>query len=674
MKKIALIGNPNVGKSTIFNTLTGKREHTGNWPGKTVGNAVSSYTYNNNEYIIYDLPGTYSLISHSKEEEIARNFICSKDYDIALIVCDAVCLERNLNLVLQTLEITKNVIVCVNLMDEAKKKKIFIDLDKLSKILKVPVVGTSARSNIGINNLLKTIENFKENDEHFKLEYNKTIETAINMVDIKETILNKRWLSLKILDDDKNIINSLEEITGENYYDIIASSAREYLKENNITDLKEEISKTIVQKAEDISKEVIVFNDENYTRKDRKLDKILTNKYTGIPIMLLSLLIIFWITISGANYPSKILYNFLFKIEDILYNFLINIHINQTIVEALIHGVYRVTAWVVSVMLPPMAIFFPLFSLLEDFGVLPRIAFNLDKLFKKCNTCGKQALTMCMGFGCNAVGVTGARIIDSKRERLIAILTNVFVPCNGRFPTIISIITMFFIGFNYSIKNSGLSALILTFIIMLGIIMTFIVSKILSKTILKGMPSSFALELPPYRKPKIFKVIISSIYEKTLKILLRAISVAAPAGLIIWLFSNIGINGISILTHLSNFLDPFAKSIGLDGVILLAFILGFPANEIVIPIVLMGYLGSNTMTDFNNLIELKNILISNGWTIKTAICTIIFSLMHFPCSTTCLTIKKETNSFKWMIISILIPTVIGITLCFIISNILDLIL
>ena len=673
MNKIALIGNPNVGKSTIFNTLTGKREHTGNWPGKTVGNAVSTYTYNNKEYTIYDLPGTYSLISHSKEEEIARNFICSKDYDIALIVCDAVCLERSLNLVLQTLEINKNVIVCINLMDEAKKKKITIDLNKLSDILKVPVVGTSARSNIGINNLLKTIKNFKPSNEQFILNYDEKIEKAINMINIQETILDKRWLSIKLLDDDKNIIDSLKEITNENYDNIDINLAKKYLKENNIIDLKEEISKTIINKTEEISKEIVTFNDENYTKKDRKLDKILTNKYTGIPIMLLSLLIIFWITITGANYPSSLLYDFLFKIEDILYNFLINININQTIVDLLIHGVFRTTAWVVSVMLPPMAIFFPLFSLLEDFGVLPRIAFNLDKLFKKCNACGKQALTMCMGFGCNAVGVTGARIIDSKRERLIAIITNSFVPCNGRFPTIISIITMFFIGFSYSVTNSILSALILTVVILLGIIMTFIVSKLLSKTILKGMPSSFALELPPYRKPKVIKVIISSIYEKTLKILGRAVSVAAPAGLIIWIFSNIDINEISILNHLINFLDPFARTIGLDGVILMAFILGFPANEIVIPIMLMGYLGSSTMTDFNNLSELKNILIQNGWTIKTAICTILFSLMHFPCSTTCITIKKETNSFKWMIISILIPTIIGILLCFTISNILNLI-
>ncbi|MBP3635833.1 MAG: ferrous iron transport protein B [Bacilli bacterium] len=669
--KIALIGNPNVGKSTIFNTLTGKNEHTGNWPGKTVGNAVSNYTYNNKKYIIYDLPGTYSLISHSKEEEIARNFICSKDYDIALVVCDAVCLERNLNLVLQILEITSNVIVCVNLMDEARKKKITIDLDKLSDILKVPVVGTSARSNIGINNLLKTIENFKPNNERLDIKYDMVIENAIKMINVDFSKLNKRWLSIKLLDDDKNIIDSLKEITGEEFKYNNIDAARKYLTHNNINDLKDEIGKTMISKAEEIAKEVVTFEDENYTKKDRRLDKILTNKYTGIPIMLISLLIIFWITITGANYPSKILYDFLFKIEDILYNFLTYINLPNFLVELLIHGVYRVTAWVVSVMLPPMAIFFPLFALLEDYGVLPRIAFNLDKLFKKCNACGKQALTMCMGFGCNAAGVTGARIIDSKRERLIAIITNNFVPCNGRFPTIISIITMFFIGLSCSLGGSILSALILTIIILFGIIMTFIVSKVLSKTLLKGMPSSFALELPPYRKPQFFKVIIRSIYEKTLKILLRAISVAAPAGLLIWLFSNIDINGISILNHLTSALDPFGKAIGLDGTILMGFILGFPANEIVIPIILMGYLGSSTMSDFNNLTELKNILITNGWTIKTAICTIIFSLMHFPCSTTVLTIKKETNSYKWAIISILIPTIIGITLCFVISNILN---
>ena len=603
-KKIALIGNPNVGKSTIFNTLTGKNEHTGNWPGKTVGNAIGKYKYNNIEHIIYDLPGTYSLISNSKEEEIARDFICSDYYDIALIVCDATCLERNLNLVLQTINITNNVIVCINLMDEAKKKKIDIDLNELSNILNVPVIGTSARSNIGIKNLLDCIESFNK-------------------------------------------------------------------KENN--EIKTKSIEKINKEASFIASKVVTYNDKDYNSKTRKIDKILTNKYTGIPIMILGLLVIFWLTITGANYPSNFLYNIFDKFGNILFNIFNNLNINKTITDIIINGIYKTTTWVIAVMLPPMAIFFPLFTILEDYGILPRIAFNMDKFFNKCNSFGKQALTMCMGFGCNAAGVTGTRIIDSKRERLIAIITNSFVPCNGRFPTIIAIITMFIIGFKYSTYNSILSAFILTLVILFGIFITFIVSKILSKTILKGLPSSFTLELPPYRKPQFIKVIIRSIYEKTLKILFRAVIVAAPAGLIIWIFSHVHINEISILQYLINFLDPFARKLGMDGVILMAFILGFPANEIVIPIMLMGYLGTSVMSDYNNLIELKSILINNGWTIKTAICTIIFSLIHFPCSTTCLTIKKETNSIKWMLISFVIPLLIGILLCFTICSIFNLI-
>ena len=592
-KKIALIGNPNVGKSTIFNTLTGKREHTGNWPGKTVGNAISKYNYNKNEYTIYDLPGTYSLISHSKEECIAKEFIESDYYDIALVVCDACSLERNLNLVLQVLDITDNVIVCVNLIDEAKKKNINIDLNKLSNLLNVKIVATSAIHNIGIKNLLDTIENY--NIKPKKKKQNKSVEQ-----------INKQ--------------------------------------------------------SEYISKMVVTYNDKDYNRSTRKIDKILTSKIFGIPIMILTLLIIFYITITLSNYPSNILYNIFFKIGNFLNNFFIKINMNKTIIDILINGIYKTTTWVISVMLPPMAIFFPLFTILEDYGFLPRIAFNMDKTFNKCSSCGKQALTMCMGFGCNAVGVTSTRIIDSKRERLIAIITNNFVPCNGRFPTIIAIITMFISG-----NNPIISSLVLTIVILLGIIITFIVSKLLSMTILKGIPSSFTLELPNYRKPKFISVIINSIYEKTLKVLFRAIIVAAPAGLILWIISNRNIKDLTILNHLINMLNPIAKLIGLDGTILMAFILGFPANEIVIPIMLMGYLNIKTMSDYNSLSQLKYILINNGWTIKTAICTIIFSLMHFPCSTTCLTIKKETNSLKWTLISIIIPTLIGISICFIVN-------
>ena len=422
----------------------------------------------------------------------------------------------------------------------------------------------------------------------------------------------------------------------------------------------------LIKKAESIAGEVVTYEEFKYDKRKRQIDKIVTSKFFSLPIMLCLLMLIFWITIKGANYPSDLLFNMFNHIEQYLLRFLAYLSAPNWLIGVLISGIYRVLTWVIAVMLPPMAIFFPLFTLLEDLGFLPRIAFNLDRAFKKCCACGKQALTMCMGFGCNAVGVSGARIIDSPRERLIAILTNVFVPCNGRFPTMITIITIFFVG--VSSNNTFLSVVILTSVILLGIILTFLVSFILSKTILKGVPSSFTLELPPYRKPKVGQVIIRSIFDRTVFVLGRAIVVAIPAGLIIWLLGNININDISLLNHIATFLDPFAKMIGLDGVILIAFILGFPANEIVIPIMLMAYMSTGQLIEFESLESLRQILVANGWTITTAICVLIFSLCHFPCSTTCMTIKKETGSFKWTILAILIPTVIGIFLCFIIKQ------
>lgn len=676
-KIVALIGNPNVGKSTIFNAITKMNQHTGNWPGKTVENAFGEYSYNNKKYLMYDLPGTYSLISHSDEEEVARNFICFNKKDVTIVVCDAVCLERNLNLVLQICEMTDNVIVCVNLMDEALKKKIRIDLDKLSELLNVPVIGSSARSNIGLNKLLKTIEQTTYN-RPYKIKYNDVIENAINMIysNINDDInINKRFLSIKLLDDDEIIINEIKKQINKNIFNeelnIKIKEAKNYLHQNDITDLKEKITEEIINKAEEINNEVVIFENKDYTKRDRKIDKLLTNKITGIPIMIISLMFIFYLTIVFSNYPSTLLYNILFNLEDKIYNFFNILSFPNLFTEITVHGAYRVTAFVISVMLPPMIIFFPLFSLLEDSGVLPRIAFNLDKGFKKCNACGKQALTMCMSFGCNAVGITGTRIIDSKRERLIAILTNNFIPCNGRFPTIISIITMFFIVSNNK-YNALISSLILTIFILIGILITFITSKILSKTLLKGMPSSFTLELPPYRRPQFFKVIFRSIRDKALKVLLRAIIVSIPAGIIIWIFTNVNIDNTSILNHFTNTLDPFGKLIGLDGTIISSFILGIPANEIVIPIALMSYLNTNLISNFDNINALKTIFIDNGWTIKTAICTILFSIMHFPCATTLLTIKKETKSIWWTFLSFIIPTITGIIICFIISNLLNL--
>ena len=682
---IALAGNPNVGKSTIFNSLTGLRQHTGNWPGKTVSNASGMYQFQQKNYLIYDLPGTYSLNSHSNEEEVARDFLCFGNYDVAVVVCDAVCLERNLNLVLQVLEITKNAVVCVNLLDEAKKKKIKIDLKKLSKILGVPVVGTSANKKKGLKELLQEIErkSLNQTNESLKIKYPEIIEQVIKM--IEDQISNKfhfnsRWLALKLLDDDYELINSLNQNLG---YDIltedinkIVAEAHKLLLDNEITinDFKEHIISTVNNYSNEIYQKTVTLENKNYNRKTRKIDKWITNKWTGIPFMILLLAIIFWITIVGANYPSEWLFDLLFKIETYIRYFLEIIHIPPIIIGVLIDGVYRVLAWVISVMLPPMLIFFPLFTLLEDSGILPRIAFNLDNCFRKCYTCGKQALTMAMGFGCNAVGVTGCRIIDSPRERLIAMLTNSLVPCNGRFPTLIAIITMFFVGSNFGIFDSIVNTLILIIVILIGIFMTLLISKILSKTILKGMPSSFTLELPPYRKPQIWQVIVRSVLDRSIFVLGRAVSVAAPAGLIIWLMANIDVNGVSLLNHCAEFLDPFASLIGLDGVILMGFILGFPANEIVLPIILMAYMATGQITEINDLTVLKELLIDNGWTFVTAICFMLFSLIHFPCSTTCLTIRKESKSWKWTTMAILIPTITGLILCFIVSQFLNLFL
>lgn len=687
---IAIAGNPNVGKSTVFNSLTGLHQHTGNWPGKTVSNASGIANFNDKDFLLVDIPGTYSIMSNSQEEEIARDYICFGNPDCTVVVLDATCLERNLNLVYQILEITNKVVVCVNLLDEAKKKGIEIDLDKLSFTLGVPVVGTIARKKKTLNKLMQSVyEVCTENcsDELFKIEYPESIENAITIVEksAKELLCsslftNYRWISLKLLEGNSKIISSIENYLNINLVDnenisCSVNKAKEILEDNNIniSSFKDIIVSTIMYHSEKISLDVIRCKRQNYSVRTNKIDKILTSKLTGIPIMLLFFALIFWITITGANYPSALLTKFFNYIETKLV--LLFEHFNSPLwlIDISVFGLYRTLAWIVAVMLPPMAIFFPLFTILEDLGYLPRIAFNLDNFFRKACTSGKQALTMCMGFGCNAAGVVGCRIIDSPRERLVAMLTNNFVPCNGRFPFLITISSIFFASYALGIWSSIWSTLAVIAVIIIGVIVTLVVSKILSKTILKGMPSSFMLELPPYRTPQFGKILVRSIFDRTLFVLGRAVSIAIPAGIIIWLFANINISGISLLTHVANFLDPFAKLMGLDGYILTAFILALPANEIVLPIILMSYTAGGSLMQIDDLSNISNILISNGWTILTAINVMLFCLMHFPCSTTLITIKKESGSLKWTALAFLIPTFLGIIACMFTTGVYNLI-
>ncbi len=672
-KVIALAGNPNVGKSTVFNGLTGMHQHTGNWPGKTVSNAQGYYETEAQRYILVDIPGTYSLMAHSAEEEVARDFICFGEPDAVIVVCDATCLERNLNLVLQTMEIADKVIVCVNLMDEAKRHNIHIDTKQLSKQLGIPVVGITARDKSDLQKLMQIAENILgDKPINFTVEYPPKIEESIATIvpSLYERCGKRRsrWLALKLLEDDTQLHSEIVTYYGEELFNSSdlqqrINTAKSLLKKADIDTetLKDQVVSTLVGKAEDICKSVVSYGA--YTAKDHELDRLLTSRATGYPIMIVLLAVVFWITITGANYPSQLLSDGLFWVQDSLTDLFNALNAPAWLHGALVLGVYRVLAWVVSVMLPPMAIFFPLFTLLEDAGYLPRIAYNLDKPFQKCCACGKQALTMCMGFGCNAAGVVGCRIIDSPRERLLAILTNSFVPCNGRFPTLIALLTMFLIGANGGFFSSLWSSLLLTAVILLGIFATFGVTKLLSKTILKGVPSSFTLELPPFRRPQIGKVIWRSLWDRTVFVLGRAVAVAAPAGLIIWLMANVQVGGASLLQISADFLDPFARLMGLDGVIFIAFILGFPANEIVMPIIIMAYMASGTLIDMSDLAAMKQLFLDNGWTPFTAISVMLFSLFHWPCSTTLITIKKETGSMKWTALAAALPTCIGIVVC-----------
>ncbi len=707
---VALAGNPNTGKSTVFNQLTGLRQHTGNWPGKTVARAEGVFALDDSRVKVVDLPGTYSLQAGSADEEVARDFILFGQPDVTVVVVDATRLERNLNLVLQVLEITDRAVVCLNLMDEAKRHGVAVDPKKLSRELGVPVVPTAARQGEGIPQLLEAIRSMAKGEtraapfriQHLPPEVESTVGSLADTVRrVYPDLPNARWVALRLLNADARVeaavrTGDLGNVADGRLAQQAASPEQSATASRGARVILERASQlrwSLSPNFHDRITETTYFEAHRIAEAsgvtglrrakfdfDRTLDGLLTSKWFGFPLMLLVLTVVFWITIAGANRPSAFLaWLLLDNVHPALKDFGAGIGMPWWLDGFLFDGVYLATAWVVSVMLPPMAIFFPLFTLLEDFGYLPRVAFNLDKLFQRTGAHGKQALTMCMGFGCNAAGVVSTRVIDSPRERLIAIITNNFSLCNGRWPTQILIATIF-IGALVPARLAGLaSASAVVGIAVLGVVAMFFASWMLSRTVLQGQATSFSLELPPYRPPRVLQTLYTSLIDRTLIVLWRAVIFAAPAGAVIWLVSNIGVGGASLAEHFVSWLDPLGILIGLNGVILLAYIVAIPANEIIIPTVLMltvltlgaGGVGEGVgvMFELDTASATGDLLRAGGWTLLTGLNLMLFSLLHNPCSTTIYTIFRETGSARWTSVATLLPLLMGFTVCFLVTQV-----
>ena len=672
---LALAGCPNVGKSSVFNRLTGGRQHTGNWAGKTVTCASGSFRGANGRYTLVDLPGACSLLARSSEEALARDYICFGGAEGVIFVCDACNIERSMPLLLQIREVSGRVLLCVNLMDEAERKGIRLDAALLSERLGVPVTAISARRKQSRATLIRAVDAWLSAPpgEPLTVRYPEEIEAAVQrLLPLAEPLcrgsLSARWLCLRLLEGDGALLERADKDLGG------ALSGAEALREElsrlrslpgyDPEGLSDQISACLIREGEALCRGAVSALDGAYGRRDRQIDRIVTDRVLAWPLMLVLLSGVLYLTVAGANGLSALLSALFGRAERVLAALLQAAQAPPWLRGLLLDGAWRVLSWVVSVMLPPMAIFFPLFALLEDLGYLPRVAYNLDRPFQRCGACGKMGLTMCMGLGCNAAGVVGCRIIDSERERLLAVLTNSLVPCNGRFPMLIAILGMFFAGAAGTLR----SALLLTGLIVLSVALTLLSARLLSATLLKGRPSSFVLELPPYRMPQVGSVLLRSTLDRSLFVLGRAAAVAIPAGLLLWVMANVRLNGQSLLALSAAFLDPLGRFFGLDGVILLAFILGLPANETVLPIILMAYSAQGSIQELGRLAEVRALLVQNGWTELTALCVLLFTLLHWPCSTTLLTIRRETGRWSWTALAAALPTALGLLLCALAAN------
>jgi len=711
---VALAGNPNTGKSTVFNALTGLRQHTGNWPGKTVTRAEGTFKHARQTVKVVDLPGTYSLQAGSTDEEVARDFLLFGQPDVTVIVVDATRLERNLNLTLQVLEVTDRVVVLLNLMDEARRHGIGVDPKALERELGVPVIPAAARQGTGIPELRDAIHAVatgavqptpRRMSSHPPEVERAIAEVAPAIAAAYPGLPNARWVALRLLNADERVLQAVR--TGE-LAALVPTGAEAPVApafaggggvgegEPAVTalldalvdtrwrlspDFHDKLTAGLFSEAERITAAVQVTGLRRMrVDLDKQLDRLLTSRWTGFPLMILLLALVFWITIAGANVPSAMLATLLIDtVHPVLQGVGAAIGMPTWLNGLLFDGMYLATAWVIAVMLPPMAIFFPLFTLLEDFGYLPRVAFNMDRMFQRVGAHGKQALTMCMGFGCNAAGVVATRVIDSPRERLVAIITNNFSLCNGRWPTQI-LIASIFLGTLVPAHLAGVvSAAAVVGIALLGVLFMLAVSWALTRTVLKGEATTFSLELPPYRPPRFFQTMYTSLIDRTAIVLWRAVVFALPAGAVIWLISNIQVGGASLAAHAVTWLNPVGILLGLNGVILLAYVVAIPANEIVIPTILMLTVlvggvagvgpGDGVMFELDSANAVGALLREHGWTTLVGVNLMLFSLLHNPCSTTIYTIYKETRSVRWTTMATLLPVGLGVVVCFLVAQV-----